>query len=69
MNLSLDSSSESEEDEEEVSKVGPVASKVEIDTKFGANLEPDECEIVEGPDYIEIIMGLTFGMRSMTRSQ
>ena len=36
-------------------------SKVDIDTKFGADLEPDECEVVEGPDYIEIKYGAQFG--------
>ena len=42
-------------------KVDPVASKVEIDTKFGIDLESYKCEIVEGPDYIEIRYGAEFG--------
>ena len=55
------SSSLSSESKEEESKVEPVASKVDIDKKFRADLELDECEIVEREDYIEIRYGAEFG--------
>ena len=41
-------------------------SQVDIDTKFGADLEPDECKIVEGEDYIEIQYGAGFGEEVIT---
>ena len=31
-----------------------MVSKFDIDTTFVADLEPDECEVVEGDDFIEI---------------
>ena len=57
--MSLSLSSESEEEEE--SKVEPIVGKVDIDTTFGADLEPDECEVVEGDDFIETGTGSDFG--------
>ena len=59
--MSSSSGSSSESEEEEESKVEPVASKVDIDKKFRADLELDECEIVEREDYIEIRYGAEFG--------
>ena len=55
------SSSSSESEEEEESKVEPVVSNVGVNTTFIADLVPDECEVLEGEDFIEIWMGSDFG--------
>ena len=48
------SSSSSELEEEEESKVKPVVTNVGVDTTLGAELAPDECEVLESEDFIEI---------------
>ena len=49
----LDSSSDSVDDEEG-SKTHSMANEVQVDTHFKAELQPDEVEVVEGSNYIEI---------------
>ena len=38
-----------------------MVSKIDIDTTFGADVEPDECEVVDGDDFIEILYESEFG--------
>ena len=63
----MSSSLSSVSEEEEESKVEPVVSKVDIDTTFGADLEPDECEVVEGDDFIEVQTESDFGEEVSTQ--
>ena len=46
-----------------MSKVDPVASKVEVDTQFRADLEPDEFKIIEVLDFIETRYRAKFGVK------
>ena len=38
-----------------------MASEIEVDAHFRAELQPDEVEVVEGPDYIKIHKGAEYG--------